>query len=343
MDKYHNFVKYHNKMNSISIAELSALHLNILMSIISKFCRPVYDSETKTCTPSIDVHFDECMHFTYEELRALTNLSTKKCNNRVFANLIDGMYKGLRATTCYISDGSRKIQFAVFPTFDNDKSNKTLTIEIHRLFKYLFEGLNREFTVFLLEDFLKLKGKHEKYLYMQIKRNRGLGKLTYTFDNYKADTGLDDKCTSGYVLYRVIKPAVDKLKAFIPSLSLSTVKSGKEHHLVSFTLSFDNTKKDLELTKSREIPKVITSYKTQRKSVKKSNASFEQREYSDFEYEMLEKKKLNLITPYEYTNLISFEKKLKSKTISVSERKAFRQLLMTLSVDPIKYEGFDSL
>ena len=344
-DKYH-IVKYHNRMSEISIADLSSLQLDVFMSIISKFSNSIYNPETKTFTSSFVSNYEECCHFSYAELRVLTKLSSRNYNNRIFAKLIDGMYDGLRNTKCMISDGSHKLQFTLFPTFDNNPKAKSLSVVVHPLFKYLFGDLNSEFSAFVLEEFLCLKGKHEKYLYLQIKRNRGLGKFKYRFDNYKINTGINTTCENRYVLYRVIKPAIKNLEKIIGTLTLTTIKTGKAHLLEEFQVSFEITNKDLQIN-CAEKPKVKKPLNLEDKkgaySKKNNNHPFIQRTYSNFEFDMLEKKKLGIISSHNYTQIMGLYSKLKSEVIVATERTALKQCLCDLSIDLNKYDKLAEL
>lgn len=255
MDNKTSVVKYHNNLNDISIAELTAIQLNIFMAIISRISPLEYAQEggsivIGSAKPSAT--------FTYDDIRALIGKTSREYSNKQLSTTIDMLYAGLSAARCMIKDGSRTIQFTLFPTYINDEAQKTLEVEVHELFRYLFSELTSHFTAFRLEEFLSLTGKHEKYLYMQIRKNRGFGRVHYDLEDYKIATGINASSSNDNIIRKIIKPAVEKIKAAVPnlnSLTCTPVKEGKEHRLTGFTLSFNpDDRTDLKLTGAVQRP-----------------------------------------------------------------------------------------
>ena len=287
-DNKNRIVKYHNNLNDISVADLTAMQMNIFGAIISEIT-PLEQKAAGDVT-IVDRKKPKPV-FTYDQIRTLIGKTSRECSNKQLSQMIDLLYKGLSTARCMIHDGSKKIQFTLFPTYINDEEQQTLTVEVHDMFEYLFCGLTSHFTAFRLEEFLILRGKHEKYLYMQIRKNRGIGKVYYDFDDYKLATGISLKSDNRAVLSKIINPAVGKIKTSIPTLSTLTcspVKEGSEHRLVGFTLTFDaDIRSDLKLTGATQRKEEITQGSSNGKV-----HDYPQRHYTDEQYAEMERRKL---------------------------------------------------
>lgn len=305
--QYENaIVKYNNNLCDVNLGNLTNHGLNMLMAILLKVAPQVNSLDGKFYEQQMN-QGSFSTSFSFDELRAVLNLTTRECNNIDFSAKLENMSEGLASTRCSVQDGSAKVLFQLFPTFIADYETKTLNIEINRCFQYLLTDVSRRFTIFQICEFLSLKSKYEKILYMHIRRNRGLGKFECNdLDTFKNYMGIDTDYKNSFFIRDIIKPAVAGLKKVIPSLELTTMKDGKSHRLVGFTLTFNSDKEDLKGIADSNIliqdnigAIVETKEQAVRVRASKPNvfSDFPQRKYTEQEYEEIEKKKLreNLI------------------------------------------------
>ena len=79
--------------------------------------------------------------------------------------------------TCKLKTQDKIIMFVLFPTFEIDLNNNTLTVAVNEKFKFILNDLVKVFTRFELAEFVKLDSKYTKNLYRLLKQFRTTGRL----------------------------------------------------------------------------------------------------------------------------------------------------------------------
>lgn len=302
-------VKYNNRLCEVNLGNLSSMGLNLLMLLLLKVM-PELKEEDKLVGSYAKQQFvygPLRATFFYKELRDALNITCQDYSNVKFSQMLKSLNTALLGTICSVEDGSSYIQFQLFPTFETDAGNKTLTVEVNRCFQYLLTDVERNYTTFRLNEFLSLKSKYEKILYMKIRQYRGLGRCDWIdLADAKTKMGIRSDANDYRFLRDIIRPAVENLKTVIPSLEYRPIKSGREHRSTGFSLTFDASKEDLysiptleSESSSEPAPKEDPSPDNKKpvKINRRQNQfnAYPQRAFSGDYYEELERRKLTRI------------------------------------------------
>ncbi len=280
-------VKYNNYLNALEFKGFTASDYDFLMYL----CAVMRDQDEDIITLSLNeikrlVNYD--MHVSTEE----------------FGKLLESMNKKLMQITASVKDGSRTIQFVLFPTFISDFKTNTLTVRVNPDFKYLLNELTKNFTMFELQEFIELNSKYSKTLYRLLKQYRNTGEYHVNVDELRKLLGCPESYPNNIFMSQVIAPAVKELQKDFPLLKCETIRAQKRGRPVVgyyFTfradqgempgqLSLDqglDTIKQYTARKERDKPKQESKPQKDKKPKPTKFNNFSERDYNYNELESL--------------------------------------------------------
>lgn len=188
-------VKYNNYMNSLKFTGFTTTDFNFLMVL----CSRMRDKETNKIT------------FNFAELKEITNY--KKSNAiKQFVLDLEHMNEKLMRVTCKLKTETKIIMFVLFPTFEIDVAQQTLTVAVNEHFRFILNELVKNFTRFDLQEFIKLDSKHSKSLYRLLKQFKSTGKFEIKLDEFRKRMDILESYTNKEVMSKVINPSLEELQ-----------------------------------------------------------------------------------------------------------------------------------
>ena len=254
-------VKYHNELNEVRLSGFVQTDLDMFMML----CARMRDQGT-----------DE-LSFTFAELKE--TLSPSNRTDAEFLRDLDRMRRKLGGVTVSFRSGDVKTTFSLFPTLRQDEGRRILTVSVNKDFAYLLNEVRKNFTVFELQEFIRLEGRYSKNLYKLLKQYRSTGE-------YKVEAGelrrlLD--CPEGYpnkeFMRTCLNPAIRELSACFPGLAVEAIRGAERGRPV----------KEYRFTFQAEQKKPAASPADPKRHARRKNSfnNFTQREYDWQEYERL--------------------------------------------------------
>lgn len=310
-------VRYDNRMNTLKFNGFNKVDMNLLMALCSK----MKDRSTDRITMTFD---------RIKELASYTSTDKQE-----FISDLERMSDRLMKVNSKIITDGKIALFVLFPTFIIDPDEETLTVAVNQDFAFLLNELE-QYTTFELEEFVDLKSKYAKNLYRLLKQWRTQGQ--YTFHDLVEFRNLMD-IPSSYsnkkVMQKCVNVAIDEIGELDRSFKdfkckpVYSKKRGKPLEKLIFTWqpevaelaedeqlegqegfsdvqSFEDYIKsyqgeDKPSPVAMKIAKDIEKGRKKAKTEPKKNAfnNFEQRNYSDRYYELLEKQSTTGLTAEE--------------------------------------------
>ena len=123
-------VKYDNYINSLKFTGFTTTDFNFLMLLCSK----MRDKDVTELTISFD------------ELRLKTEYT--RTSIQKFRTDLERMNEKLMRVTCKLRTETRTLMFVLFPMFDINLENQTLTVRVNEEFKFILNNLVKNFTRF---------------------------------------------------------------------------------------------------------------------------------------------------------------------------------------------------
>ncbi len=193
-------IKYDNYMNGLKFTGFTATDFNFLMLLCSK----TYNKDTK----EIIIPFDELRQKT-----AYTRTSIQQ-----FTADLERMNEKLMRVTCKLKTETKIIMFVLFPTFEIDVEQQTLTVAVNEKFQFVLNELIKNFTRFDLQEFIKLDSKHSKSLYRLLKQFKSIGKFEIKLDEFRKKMDILESYTNKDVMSKVINPSLKELQNYFIDL-----------------------------------------------------------------------------------------------------------------------------
>lgn len=257
-------VKYNNYMNSLVFKKFKAVELDLLMVL----CNRLRNNGTNTIVLS------------FSELKKLSG--DTKHGNKEYINSLKSMNKKLMDIICEIEVDGKIVMFVLFPTFEIDSLNETLTVCVNERFKFILNEITKNFTRFELHEFVGLNSKYSKNLYRLLKQFKTTGKYEVSLKEFREKMDCPESYDNKYVMDLIIKPSLQELKKYFQNLTCEPKYAAKRGRPVTgYIFTFTS-----EQAKSKESHS--SNYKKVDVEQKPAGyyTSFKQREY---DYEALEK------------------------------------------------------
>ncbi len=274
MDKV---VKYGNYLNELQFRDFTATDFDFLMYL----CSVMRDKDEDVITLSIP------------EIKKIVNYD-KNVTLKDFGLMLEKMNQKLMSITAKIKDGSKTIQFVLFPTFITDSKANTLTVRVNKDFKYLLNELTKNFTRFELKEFIQIKGKYSKMLYRLLKQYRTQGEYYVEVDEIKKLMDCPESYTNKTFVIRVLTPSVEELKKDFKGLICTPIRETHKQGrpLIAYKFTFQKQKpvpeeKDAKADRRQGASDSAQQPKDKPKKTKFSNFNEREYNYSDLEKVLL--------------------------------------------------------
>ena len=280
-------VKYQNDFNKLKLTNFNAMDLNVLMKICVELNR---QSVLK-----IEIPFTEI-----KESIGYAGHKTK------FINLLSETCKKIGCLEMWTDDGFEQIY--LFKKIRGIKSREVLSFEINNEYLGFFLELQKQFTAFALEDFVKLESKYAKNLYRLLMQWKSKGHCPtehtnnyFSLEEIRGYLNAPKDYEIKYLKRDILDPAVAEIneKKLFQDLELVVHKAKKRGApVVGYSFTFTSIKKLSDKQKRAIEHKEIGDYvpakelEKQKKSKQNRFNDFPQREYTNEQMSDLEKRLL---------------------------------------------------
>lgn len=211
-------VQYNNKFNKIQFTNFNSNDLNILMKICVKLNKLNKNDNTK-------------LEITFNELKESIKYVGHK---KQFIKLLDSMTDKISIMKIWTDEGFDKI--FLFKRCKTVVSREVLKIELNKEYIDFFIELEKQFTAFSLENFVKIQGKYAKNIYRLIMQWKTKGHCPTEYEDkffsiaeIKGFLNISEDHKVKYLTDDILKPAVKELNelGLIKNLELIVHKAKK--------------------------------------------------------------------------------------------------------------------
>lgn len=213
-------VKIHNDLTNEKLGKMNAKELDLFMTI----CHKMRDKGTERVVISFD------------ELRRLGNYN-KNSNAELKKELIRANDR-LLEFKILIEQGPKTKQRTLFKEFETDMDALTVTCEMWEETTYILNDIASHFTRFELSEFVSLDSKYSKRLYKLVKQYKTQGNFYISKEDFYKALDVPDTYTNTNYQKKVLKPALEECKKYIPSLHCVPKKSGRGGAVRGYTFTF---------------------------------------------------------------------------------------------------------
>ena len=214
-------VKIHNDLTNEKLGKMNAKELDLFMSI----CHKMRD----TGTDRIVIDFSE--------LRKLGHFSAT--SNKILAEELIQANSKLLEFKVLIKNGPKTKQRTLFKEFETDEEALTVTCEAWEETAYILTDVVKNFTRFDLDEFVSLESKYAKRLYKLLKQYRTQGTYYTNKEQFYTDMNVSPTYSNTNFNKKVLKPALEECKKYIPSLKCVPRKGGRGGAVLGYDFTFD--------------------------------------------------------------------------------------------------------
>lgn len=188
-------VKYNNYLNELKLKQFTNTELDFFMVLCAKM-------------KNLNV---QKVTFTFDEIKKLANYSIT--SKERFIKEIMKMNSKLMSIECTLQNKNKTFQFVLFPIFEIDSENNTLTVSVNEQFKFILNDLVSNFTRFELCEFVNLSSKYSKQLYRFLKQYRTTGVFIVTdIESFKEQLTCPSSYSNKELMRTCITPAIEEIK-----------------------------------------------------------------------------------------------------------------------------------
>lgn len=209
-------VKVDNDFNKLQLGILSAVELNLFLTICS-FAKE---------------HGTNSVVLPFKNIKKMSNYNSTT-NNKRFIKELDEMSDNL-AKLNYKSIVSEEkiVKYTLFPTFEIDAKTQELTVQVHDKLAFLLNDFTGNFTRFELEEYVKLKSKYSKILFQLLKQYRKTGTLFIEMEEFRKAMDIPESYRMSEIDKRVLTPALKELENYFVNLTVKKIKDTKHKNAV---------------------------------------------------------------------------------------------------------------
>lgn len=213
-------VKIHNDLTNEKLGKMNAKELDLFMCI----CHKMRDKGT------------EKVLISFDDLRKLGNYN-KRSNVELKKELVKANSRMLEFQIV-IDIGDDTVQRSLFKEFRTNAVDGYLLVEMWEETAYILNDIVSHFTRFELSEFVSLESKYAKRLYKLIKQYRTCGGFYLTKDEFYKALDVPSTYTNTNYNKKVLRPALEECKKYIPSLECVPKKFGRGGAVRGYTFSF---------------------------------------------------------------------------------------------------------
>ncbi len=130
-------------------------------------------------------------------------------------------------------------QFTFFSKFELNMIDSTLTVSINPQFAFVLHPNSGNYTRFSRVEFISLKGKYVKLMFLLLRRFRATGVVYISMEDFRAMMAIPKGYSARDVTEKILKPTVRKLRNSFPGLSFEAKKGLKwGSPIISYTFTF---------------------------------------------------------------------------------------------------------
>ena len=250
-------VKYENYMNGLYFSNFREKELDLLMTL----CARMRDKDTNKVT------------FTFDELRKMSGYTGHNVED--FVDTICMTNDKLQKVACKIETDKSIESFVLFPTYGIDKVNQMLTVRVNEDFKFILNGITKNFTRFELSEFVGLNGKYNKNLYRLLKQYKTTGVYQVSVEELRSKLDAPTSYSSKQFMQNVINPSIKALEQYFAELKCEPQKAKKRGApIIGYIFTFNP---DAEPKQTNKTEQAKESFTENRKQSKNRFNNFEQR------------------------------------------------------------------
>jgi len=183
--------------------------MDLFFSIISK----IKDKGTKK------------LEFNALELKKLTGTETR---NTYWFNMLDNFTTKAICLFFREQKGTTVKKMSIFDCFAFDYDEKTLTVEVSPKFEYIANELTKNFTVYELAEFTKIRSTYAKTMYRLIKQWRTVGSKKFEIEEFKEILEIPKNYTANNIQQRVIAPIKKELPKYFVNFKVKVIKANTQ-------------------------------------------------------------------------------------------------------------------
>lgn len=187
-------VKYKNEMNTLKFTGFTKTDMNLLMAL----CAKIKDCGTEEIT------------FDFDYLKKITNYTSTDIND--FIADLERMNTKLAKITARFETDNKILMFVLFPTFEIDKNTLSLTVSVNQKFVHLLNNVVTSFTLFDLQEFVKLDSKYSKNLYRLLKQWRTQGQyIFHNLEEFRELMDIPKSYSNKLMMQKCVNVAVEEI------------------------------------------------------------------------------------------------------------------------------------
>jgi len=192
MDNY--LIRYDNCINSMFPTDLTKLEMNAFMYILSCFHGDSSDE----------------IAISYDQIRSVIRYNPRR-TAKEFDEALERLCDKLRRIE--ISSGCEEevSDLCLFPSFIRNWYRRTLTVGINPRARHLV-SVSKGYTQFDIREYISLKSKGAKFIYINLKQFRTTGVWHVLMDDFKCRLGVTNYSNNNCI-QKIINPAVEELIA----------------------------------------------------------------------------------------------------------------------------------
>lgn len=230
----HEVVKYDNHLNSMNLSVFSKSELNVFLALLAQAVEKDTDS----------------IYLTAAQLKSLSGM--KRQTTKLLIQVVDCMFaKAKEYNFKYFDEKRHKIVTGVlFTTTLQDPITGDLQVRVNPEAAPVLNDLENQYTMYLLPDFVHIRSKYAKIMYMNLMQWRTTNAcLTWNLATLQHKMGYPQDYPTSKVTQRVINPIKRELNKLVINFQVTPVKRGRR--ILGYTFSYDRMAKLVNPTNSQ--------------------------------------------------------------------------------------------
>lgn len=233
-------VKYDNRLNNVSFSGTK-----ITDNLLKLFFTIVYKAK--------DVGTNEIV-ITFDEMKKLT-CEKGHYTDAQYKQLITSLYTVLLNLRIKFDNGMWFGEYNIFTGYEGRLDENCIVVQVTKPATQLFNSLEKNFTRFELEEFVRLPGIYPKHLYRLLKTFRHMGQYNVPMEKFREYLDVPESYATRDITRRILDPGVETLKEYVPEFKDLTYRygfKGRKAVQVMFSWSPERRYIDIKAEEQRE-------------------------------------------------------------------------------------------
>ena len=186
------FIRYDNNINSFFPTGLTKLEMNAFMYILSRFYENPEDEVT----------------IPYRTIRDIIKYNPKR-TSRDLDDVLAGLCIKISKVSYSTATDNEESDFSLFSSFTRNWYERELNVAINPRAKALL-SVSKGYTQFDIREFISLKSKAAKYIFINLKQFRSTGIWHIRVEDFKARLGACGYSNNNCI-QKLVNPAIEEL------------------------------------------------------------------------------------------------------------------------------------